>query len=72
MDRSERSGTGDAGRENRDENSGAIRPVFPVPSFPSRSLRPYGITFSIFGFGSSFQFTMELNTMLNSPWFCQR
>ena len=24
------------------------------------------------GAGTSFQFTIELNTMLNSPWFCQR
>ena len=32
----------------------------------------YGTIVGAGATGTSFQFTIELNTMLNSPWFCQR
>lgn len=44
------------------------RPPSPVPV----RLTQLGTIAEDGGAGTSFQFTIELNTMLNSPWFCHR
>ena len=48
------------------------RPCAPLWSMLFPDVDPYGTIAGAGATGTSFQLMIELNTMLNSPWFCQR